>query len=73
MSTSTESVTRRDAEAVWNSEGNLDEIDDLVAEDFVYHNPMVTEEVRSPDGYRELAETSPEVTAARPGRLFLNR
>lgn len=56
MSERTEAVTRRDAEAVWNSDGDLDAIADIVTEDFVYHNPMVHEAVRGPDGYRKLAE-----------------
>lgn len=52
-----EAVTLRDVEEVWNSGGNLDVIPDLVTDDFVYHNPMVGEPVRGPDGYRKLAET----------------
>ncbi|WP_227354104.1 ester cyclase [Haladaptatus salinisoli] len=59
MSTTTtdnEAVVRRDAEAVWNSDGDLDAIDDLVADDFVYHNPMVSREVRGADEYRAMAE-----------------
>jgi len=54
--TDNEAVVRRDAAEVWNSDGDLDVIDEVVAEDFVYHNPMVRAEVRGADGYRELAE-----------------
>lgn len=56
MSVTVESVVRRDVDAVWNGGGNLDEIDDIVTDDFVYHNPMVPEDVHGPEGYRELAE-----------------
>jgi steroid delta-isomerase-like uncharacterized protein len=51
-----QSVVRRDAEEVWNSDGDLDRIDELVTDDFVYHNPMINEPVRGPDGYRALAK-----------------
>jgi steroid delta-isomerase-like uncharacterized protein len=52
-----EALVHRDAREVWNSEGDLDVIPDLVADDFVYHNPMVDESIRGPTEYRKLAET----------------
>lgn len=52
-----EALVHRDAREVWNSEGDLDVIPDLVTDDFVYHNPMVDEPIRGPEEYRELAET----------------
>ncbi len=48
-------VVRRDVEEIWNGD-DTDAIPDLVAEDFVYHNPMVDEEIRGPEGYRHLIE-----------------
>ncbi|MEY7851589.1 ester cyclase [Natrarchaeobius sp. A-rgal3] len=48
-------VVRRDIETVWN-EADLEAIADLVTEDFVYYNPMVTEDVEGPEGYRWLVE-----------------
>ncbi|NGM69889.1 ester cyclase [Natronolimnobius sp. AArcel1] len=48
-------IVQHEIEAVWNDE-DLEKIDELVAEEFVYHNPMVAEEVRGPDGYRQLVE-----------------
>ncbi|WP_435153954.1 ester cyclase [Haladaptatus sp. DFWS20] len=51
-----EAVALREITEVWNSGGNLDVIPDLVTDDFTYHNPMVSEPVRGPDGYRKLAQ-----------------
>ncbi|OVE85221.1 ester cyclase [Natronolimnobius baerhuensis] len=48
-------IVQHEIEAVWNDE-DLEEIDELVAEEFVYHNPMVAEEVRGPEEYRQLVE-----------------
>lgn len=46
---------RRFNREVWD-ESNLDAIDDVVAEDFVGHNPALREPVRGADGVREIAE-----------------
>ncbi|WP_246998722.1 ester cyclase [Halosolutus gelatinilyticus] len=48
-------TVRRDVEEIWNGD-DLDAIDDLVSDDFVYRNPMVEEDVRGPDEYRWLVE-----------------
>lgn len=50
-----EKVVRRLTEEVWQNE-NFDVIDELVAEDYVLHDPSMPEEIRGPDGYREMAE-----------------
>lgn len=42
-------------EQVWR-QGNLDVIDDLVADDFVARDPGRPEPVRGPDGVREMVE-----------------
>lgn len=52
-----ESITRQNLAEVWNSEGDLEEIESIVSNDFVYHNPMVSEDVRGPDGYREFVSS----------------
>lgn len=49
-------VVRREIEEVWNGD-NLDAIDELIADDFVYRNPMVRETVRGPERYRWLVES----------------
>jgi steroid delta-isomerase-like uncharacterized protein len=56
MNETTESIIRQDVEEVWNSGGNLDIIDDIFAEDFVFYSPMGSAEIHGPDGYREFAE-----------------
>lgn len=50
-----EELVRRLTEEVWQNE-NFDVIDELVAEDYVLHDPSMPEEIRGPDGYREMAE-----------------
>lgn len=44
-------LVRRLHEEVWN-EGNMDVVDELLAEDYVEHNPTVPEEIRGPDAYK---------------------
>lgn len=46
---------RRVNSELW-SEGNLDFIEDYVAEDYVEHNTAAPEPIRGPDGYRENVE-----------------
>lgn len=46
-------IVRRDVTEVWN-EGNLDLVDEYVAQEFRLHDPVVPGELRGPDGYREL-------------------
>lgn len=48
-------LMRRVNDELW-SKGNLDFIDDYVAEDYVEHNTAVPEPIRGPDGYRENVE-----------------
>ncbi|GAA0198893.1 ester cyclase [Haladaptatus pallidirubidus] len=49
-----EAVVIREIEEVWNGDGDLGVIDDLVAEDVVYHTP--TMDMRGRGEYREMAE-----------------
>lgn len=50
---SNETVTRQNLREVWNSDGDVDKIEEFVTDDFVYHNPTISRDVRGPDGYRE--------------------
>ena len=45
-------VVRRVIEEMFNK-GNLDAADELVAPDFVDHDPAMPEEVRGPEGFKE--------------------
>ncbi len=49
-----EAVVVREVREVWNSDGNLDVIEDVVAEDVVYHTSMM--DMNSRDEYRQMAE-----------------
>lgn len=46
-------LARRDIEEVWN-EGNLDLVDEYVAEEFVLHDPAMPDDLRGPAGYKEV-------------------
>lgn len=46
-------LARRDIEEAWN-EGNLEVVNEYVAEEFVCHDPSFPEALRGPDGYRQL-------------------
>ncbi|WP_227374544.1 ester cyclase [Haladaptatus halobius] len=50
-----EKLHRRITEEVWEDH-NFDVIDELVADDYVLHDPSMPEPVRGPEGYREMAE-----------------
>ncbi|MFC4549056.1 MULTISPECIES: ester cyclase [Halorussus] len=50
-----ERLHRRITEEVWEQK-NYDAIDELVAEDYVLHDPSMPEPVRGRDEYREMAE-----------------
>lgn len=52
----TREFARRWNEEIWER-GNLDAIDDLVAEEFVGHDPSLPEPVRGPEAVRELVES----------------
>ncbi|ADD03941.1 DUF1486 family protein [Natrialba magadii ATCC 43099] len=54
-STAPSAVVRREIETVWNDD-NLDMIDDLVTDEFTYHNPMIDESIHGPADYRTLVE-----------------
>lgn len=45
-------LVRRLHEAVWN-EGNLDAVDEILAEDYVEHNPAVPKTIHGRDAYKE--------------------
>jgi steroid delta-isomerase-like uncharacterized protein len=44
-------LVRRLHEAVWN-EGDLNVVDEVIAEDYVEHNPAVPEEIRGREAYK---------------------
>lgn len=46
-------IVRRDIEEVWNK-GNLEIVDEYVADAFVCHDPAFPEPLRGPDGYKQL-------------------
>ena len=48
-------IVRRVFEEVWNK-GNLDIIDELVASDFVRHDPASPEEIRGREGIKPFIE-----------------
>lgn len=48
-------LVRRSNEEIWD-EGNLDYLDDYVAEDYVEHNTASPEPIRGPEGYRQNVE-----------------
>ena len=45
-------LIRRLIETVWN-QGNMDVVDELIAENYVYENPSIKMEVKGPEGYKE--------------------
>lgn len=45
-------LVRRLHEEVWN-EGNMDIVDELLAEDYLEHNPIVPDEIRGREAYKE--------------------
>lgn len=44
-------LVRRLHEEVWNA-GNMDIVDELLAEDYVEHNPTVSDEIRGREAYK---------------------
>ena len=48
-------LARRLVEEVWEKH-NFDVIDELVAEDFVLHDPSMPEQIHGPEQYREMAK-----------------
>lgn len=61
-------IQRRMNDEVW-AKGNLDRIDEYVAEDYVEHNTASPQEIHGPDGYRENVE---QVRAAFPDMDVIN-
>jgi steroid delta-isomerase-like uncharacterized protein len=47
-------VVRRVLEEMFNK-GNLDAADELIAPDFIDHDPAMPEEVRGPEGFKQFA------------------
>jgi steroid delta-isomerase-like uncharacterized protein len=47
-------VVRRVIEEIFN-QGNLDAADELIAPDYLQHDPAMPQEVRSPEDYKEFA------------------
>lgn len=50
-----EELHQRINEEIWEKQ-NFDAIDEYVADDFVLHDPSMTESIHGPDEYREMAE-----------------
>lgn len=48
-------LVRRSNEEIWDK-GNLEYLDDYVAEDYVEHNTASPEPIRGPEGYRQNVE-----------------
>ena len=61
-------LMRRLFDEVWN-EGNLDLADELVAPDYVDHDPTMPEEVRGPEGFKQFV--SSYRTAFSDGRVVV--
>ncbi len=55
MSEENKALVRRLLEEVFN-EGDLDLIDELFADEFVFHDPASPEEIRGPEGARQYVE-----------------
>lgn len=49
-------LLERHTEEVWNR-GNLDSVEEFVAEDYVEHDPSVRDQFRGPGAYRRNVET----------------
>ncbi len=55
MTTEITELVRRDPEEVW-TEGNLDVIEEIYAEEFTLHDPAAPDEPRDRDDYRDYVE-----------------
>lgn len=66
MSEENKRLVRRLVEEVWNQE-NLAALDELLASDYVRHDPSWPDEVRGPEGFKQYAST---VQAACPDGRF---
>jgi len=55
MSEENKALARRVSEELYNSRGNPDATDEIYAPDFVAHDPNSPEEIRGPEGVKQLA------------------
>lgn len=51
--TENKDLVRRDSEEVWNK-GNLNLVDEYVAEGFILHDPAIPDDLHGPEGYKQL-------------------
>lgn len=52
---SNEELVRREITEAWNG-GNLDVIDELFADDYVAHVPLVPDSINGPEGHKEMVQ-----------------
>jgi steroid delta-isomerase-like uncharacterized protein len=55
MSEENKAIAHRALEEIFSAEGNLEVADDLIAPDYVGHDPVSPEDVRGPEGVKEFA------------------
>ena len=55
MSEENKAIARRALEEVWSGQGDLDAADELYAPYYVDHDPASPEDIRGPEGAKELA------------------
>ena len=55
MSEENKAIARRALEEIVSAEGNLDVADDIIAPNYVGHDPVSPEDVRGPEGVKEFA------------------
>jgi steroid delta-isomerase-like uncharacterized protein len=55
MSEENKAIARRVLEEVFSAQGNLDVADELFAPNYVGHDPVSPEDIRGPEGVKELA------------------
>lgn len=69
-------LSERLTDEVWE-QGNLELVDDLVADDYVEHNPTVPEPIHGPEGYKEnvrrLRQAFPDLEQRREDVLVEDR
>jgi steroid delta-isomerase-like uncharacterized protein len=55
MSEENKAIARRALEEVWSGQGDLDAADELYAPNWLDHDPAIPEDIRGPEGAKELA------------------
>ena len=55
MSEENKAIARRALEEVWSGQGDLDAADELYAPNWLDHDPASPEDIRGPEGAKELA------------------